>query len=428
MNEEKYNLNTRTRRYFASKTLVHGFKRVFSSWKALIAFLFSTTAVAIVLDFWTCLMPDVTHSFISTCTAILFPILLVLIFYIFGYTKNSRTFYNNFVRIGFVNSAGEAPILLHSECDKNNSEMTVFTFYSKGLIADFWNRRIEEIQSAMNLTVASIKQGEDFRTVVVKAVPANSAFSNIIPWNENYIDYTNDAIYSLGKNIAGELVTINIDKMPHLIVAGSTGSGKTKLDMVIGIQALKRGATLYILDFKGLDFYPLEKRDAHILTSVESAFSTLNSIVDILYQRIDVFKKVNAVNYTDYIEKTHDDFMKRIFILIDECAMLTDAGTSKEAKKLSADCIDKLSTIARLGRALGIHLIISTQRPDANAVPGSIKSNIDCRICGKADTTLSTIILGDGRADTKIPKDSQGRFIMADGADDIIFQAFYFDD
>ena len=80
-----------------------------------------------------------------------------------------------------------------------------------------------------------------------------------------------------------------------------------------------------------------------------------------------------------------------------------------------------------MGRAVGIHLIISTQRPDASAVPGSIKSNLDVRICGKADATLSTIILGDGRANEVIPKDSQGRFVLANGAEDIIFQGYYYD-
>jgi S-DNA-T family DNA segregation ATPase FtsK/SpoIIIE len=126
------------------------------------------------------------------------------------------------------------------------------------------------------------------------------------------------------------------------------------------------------------------------------------------------------------VSKTQNTSIKRIFIVVDECAMLTDSGVGKEAKQISAQIVDKLSTIARMGRAVGIHLIIATQRPDANAVPGSIKSNLDCRICGKADTILSGIILGDGRADDIIPKDSQGLFVMANGAEDIIFKGFLY--
>ena len=116
--------------------------------------------------------------------------------------------------------------------------------------------------------------------------------------------------------------------------------------------------------------------------------------------------------------------MKRIIVLIDECAMLTDYGVSKEAKHFSAQVVDLLAGMARVGRAVGVHLIISTQRPDQNAVPGSIKSNLDVRICGKADKILSEMVLGDARAHDVIPNDSQGRFIMHSGSEDIVFQSY----
>ena len=67
----------------------------------------------------------------------------------------------------------------------------------------------------------------------------------------------------------------------------------------------------------------------------------------------------------------------------------------------------------------------SFQRPDANILPGQIKNNMNIRICGRADTTLSTIIIGDGRAAEQIPHDAQGRFLMEDGT---VFQAYYFND
>ena len=67
----------------------------------------------------------------------------------------------------------------------------------------------------------------------------------------------------------------------------------------------------------------------------------------------------------------------------------------------------------------------SFQCPDANILPGQIKNNMNIRICGRADTTLSTIIIGDGRAAEQIPHDAQGRFLMEDGT---VFQAYYFND
>ena len=70
-------------------------------------------------------------------------------------------------------------------------------------------------------------------------------------------------------------------------------------------------------------------------------------------------------------------------------------------------------------------LMIYAQRPDANILPGQIKNNMNIRICGRADTTLSTIIIGDGRAAEQIPHDAKGRFIMEDGT---VFQAYYFNE
>ena len=84
-----------------------------------------------------------------------------------------------------------------------------------------------------------------------------------------------------------------------------------------------------------------------------------------------------------------------------------------------------MTTLARLGRAFGIHLILATQRPDANVIPGQIKNNLDFRVCGRADDTLSSIILGNNSADDQIPKDARGRFITGDGT---VFQAYLFDE
>lgn len=97
----------------------------------------------------------------------------------------------------------------------------------------------------------------------------------------------------------------------------------------------------------------------------------------------------------------------------------------KARKELLAQIEARLALITRQGRAFGIHLILATQRPDANILPGQIKNNMNIRICGRADTTLSTIIIGDGRAAEQIPHDAQGRFIMEDGT---VFQAYYFND
>lgn len=118
--------------------------------------------------------------------------------------------------------------------------------------------------------------------------------------------------------------------------------------------------------------------------------------------------------------------MPRLVFACDEVAEVLDkTGRSKEDKELLARIESKLATIARLGRAFGIHLILVTQRPDATIVPGQIKNNLDFRVCGRAENVLSAIILDNGSAVEQIPKDARGRFITGDGT---VFQGFLFDD
>ena len=141
----------------------------------------------------------------------------------------------------------------------------------------------------------------------------------------------------------------------------------------------------------------------------------MSSVVEELERRKKDYLAHDVRSLPEYREKVNREF-PRIVVACDEVAeMLDKAGKTKERKENIEKIESYLSTIARQGRAFGIHLFLATQRPDANILNGQIKNNMDIRICGKADATLSTIILGDGKADTEIPKDAQGRFIMPDG-------------
>lgn len=80
-----------------------------------------------------------------------------------------------------------------------------------------------------------------------------------------------------------------------------------------------------------------------------------------------------------------------------------------------------MSTIARQGRAFGIHLFVATQRPDATILTGQIKNNIDYRVCGRADNVLSQIILDNTDAASQIPKDELGMFLNQNG---LLFKSY----
>ena len=155
-------------------------------------------------------------------------------------------------------------------------------------------------------------------------------------------------------------------------------------------------------------------------------------MVDELNRRKQLFaSKDDCNNIFDYNSNplytlNHTQCLDRIVFAVDEVAEVLDkTGLSKEEKEQVARIESRIATIARLGRAFGIHLILATQRPDANILTGQIKNNISYRVCGRADSVLSMIILDSTDAAEQIPSDARGRFIDNNGT---VFQGYWFDE
>lgn len=151
----------------------------------------------------------------------------------------------------------------------------------------------------------------------------------------------------------------------------------------------------------------------------------LTGIVDELQRRKALFRGNECHNLDEYNKRTGKALQRYIFACDEVAEILDKTGLTKEQKDKVSLIESKLSVIARQGRAFGIHLILATQRPDANILSGQIRNNIDCRVCGRADNVLSQIILDSTAAAEQIPKDAAGRFLLHDGT---IFQAFWLDD
>jgi len=157
----------------------------------------------------------------------------------------------------------------------------------------------------------------------------------------------------------------------------------------------------------------------------ESTLALLTELVDELQRRKVLLAASGQPNIDRYNEATGEDLPRYIFACDEIAEVLDKTGLTKEQKEIVGKIESKLSMIARQGRAFGIHLILATQRPDANILSGQIKNNVNCRICGRADTILSQIILDSTAAAEQIPKDARGRFLLHDGT---LFQAYWFDD
>lgn len=207
------------------------------------------------------------------------------------------------------------------------------------------------------------------------------------------------------------------------MLGGSTGSGKSILLKLLLMQALQKGAEVYIADFKGgVDFPPVWHRKCHMCFQENDLLYILGQLVAVLEYRKGRLAETGCPNLDEYNKITGEALPRLVFACDEVAEVLDKAGRSKEDKERLGQIENKLATIARLGRAFGIHLILATQRPDATIIPGQIRNNLDFRVCGRADSVLSQIILDNTSAADQIPKDAQGRFITGDGT---VFQGYY---
>ena len=325
-------------------------------------------------------------------------------------------------RIGLKNAAGEYPVLIDRH--KEDDTVEVLTFLNHGVyLAQFEDYR-EKLESALDINIVSVEQGTNNRTVRLRAVPASGALPAMLPWANRYLN-NEDFVLVLGRGLAG-LVTVNLATTPHILLGGSTGSGKSVLLKLLVMESIKKGAVVCVADFKGGVDYPAVWHEyCRFCFTLEELVPLLDELLAILEERKRLFKNVGCANLGEYNAATNEDLPRYIFACDEVAEVLDKTGLNKEQKEQVAQVESRLATIARQGRAFGIHLILATQRPDANILAGQIKNNLDCRICGRADNVLSQIILDSTDAADRIPKTSRGRFLLHDGT---VFQAFLFDD
>lgn len=327
-------------------------------------------------------------------------------------------------QVGLVNHEGDAPRLLRKRRDRKHFHVTVWEFDNRGVPLKEWEDKREKVETALDLTIVSMKYGRNKRHVQLYAVPARTDLPDRIPWKEAYLS-TDSFVLALGESLLGA-VTVNLAKIPHILLGGSTGSGKSALLKLLLMQALKKGAAVYIADFKGgVDFPAIWHDKCRMCFDEDMLLQLLNGLVEELQQRKGVFRENGSPNLDEYNKHAEKSLQRYIFACDEVAEMLDKTGLSKEQKEKVGQIESKLAVIARQGRAFGIHLILATQRPDANIIPGQIKSNLDFRVCGRADTVLSQIILDSTAAAEQIPKDAAGRFLLHDGT---LFQAYWFEE
>lgn len=339
---------------------------------------------------------------------------------LFGTPIGTGRITNELRRIGLTNSAGETPILTAKHKDEVQSESTVFEFYGVGIPLTEWENKRQRIEAALNMHIVKLTEGKNKRAILLYAVPAGNQLSSRIVWDDSYLINDSFALV-LGKSLMGT-VTVDLSKIPHILLGGSTGSGKSILLKLLLMQAVKKGAVVSIADFKGgVDFPPIWHKKCRMCFDEDSLLELLTELVEELERRKVLFREQGCPNLNEYNKQIGKALQRYIFACDEVAEVLDKTALTKERKDKVSMIESKLSVIARQGRAFGIHLIFATQRPDANILSGQIRNNMDCRICGRADNVLSQIILDSTAAAEQIPKDAAGRFLLYDST---IFQAY----
>lgn len=209
--------------------------------------------------------------------------------------------------------------------------------------------------------------------------------------------------FALGKNLYGEVFTSDIKKLPHLLIAGATGAGKSCCINSLLVSWLYKATPddlrLILIDPKRVELKVYEKIPHllmdEIIVDVDKAIKALQWVIKEMDRRTEFFSKNSYRDIDEYnYYGVRDGFpkMPRIAIVIDELADLMDLG-----KKAVEDSINRL---ARLARATGIHLIVATQRPSVDVISGTIKNNLPTRIAFKVTSGPdSKTVLDGGGAD-----------------------------
>ena len=344
----------------------------------------------------------------------------VLLLYPFG----RRAAKDQLQCIGLVNHAGMPPDLLRKRRDKDNPRVTVWEFRNQSIPLQEWDKKRLAIETALGITIVKLTYAKGKSRVLVYAVSAGDDLPEVLKWKDSYLS-PKSFVLVLGESYTGP-VTVNLAHIPHILLGGSTGSGKSVLLKLLLMQALHKGAEVYIADFKGgVDFPKVWHERCQMCFDEEALLELLTTLVNELERRKTLFAEQGYPNIAAYNKGT-GEHLKRLIFACDEVAEVLDkTGMDKAQKGRVGQIESKLATIARLGRAFGIHLILATQRPDAQLIPGQIRNNLDCRICGRAERVLSELVLDSPAAAEQIPKDARGRFLLYDGT---VFQSYWLDE
>lgn len=263
----------------------------------------------------------------------------------------------------------------------------------------------------------------------------------VVIGSEKFVNSDYELPIGLGKTVSNEVFVADLTKMPHLLMAGATGQGKSVGLNAILVSLLYRKhpaqVKFILVDPKKVELTLFKTIERHflaklpgeadaIITDTKKVIHTLNSLCMEMDQRYELLKDAQVRNIKEYNAKfiarklnptNGHKFLPYIVLVVDEFAdLIMTAGKEVETP---------IARLAQLARAIGIHLIIATQRPSVNIITGTIKANFPARIAFRVTSKIdSRTILDTGGADQLI---GRGDMLFSTGADLIRLQCAFVD-
>ena len=274
---------------------------------------------------------------------------------------------------------------------------------------------IARVMEAQSVRVLAPIPGSNHVGVEIPNVDPQTIFLKNVINSEKYLESNAKLKLAIGKGTLGDISILDLVEMPHLLIAGTTGSGKSvSLNTIIVSllyqlkpeevkfviidpkkveMSLYRGLeNHYLLKFNGIDESIITKKDNAIL-----ALRSLEKEMDSRYDLLAEAGKRNISEYNEMMKKSKKDLMPYIVLMIDELADLMMYSPR--------DVEAPIARLAQLARAVGIHLIVATQRPSVDVITGVIKANFPARIAFQVATKIdSRTILDENGADKLIGK------------------------
>ena len=324
---------------------------------------------------------------------------------------------------------GNTIIPIRSTISFKDPRLKKIICYSNGVLADDFKVG-DKLQRLSRKWKRFVVDAEDYKEDKLIVYYKRHKSNKMLFWKNEYLS-KNDFELVLGEDSIGNKELVNLSKNPHLIISSNSGGGKTTLFKCILMQSYLKGTLCLIIDMKGLlDFSKgwQNLKNCKLIDNVNDLYDVLeNNIMVEAERRKNLLNKycckdIEEFNFKIENKEIEEEKLQRIVIGLDEASQVFSKARNKKIEEQLNIIREDFEKITELFRAVGIHLIISTQVPSSQVLSEKIRHNCDFRVCGRANRILSSIVI-DSEEASKIPKSSRGQFITNEGKK---FQGYIF--